>query len=220
MEAAGAAITAEIRVQLEKWASEHNYRVTDEYDPEFAFQVSFTEHIGDPTAALTLMGRLSDLIICFRPNRASGASQRIFDTALSATGRLTLVVPKNPPDEILKHVVIAWDGSLQISHVLAQATSFLRTAGRVSIFCYPDANVDMGLSQLMQYLACHGITARQIESRHLKSIGESLIEAAKTKQASLLLMGAYGHTRMHEFFLGGVTRHLLKHTTVPLLMAH
>jgi nucleotide-binding universal stress UspA family protein len=221
LEQAASAMAAIIRLGLEHWAAEHGYVVTPEHDPTISFQVSFMEQIGDPTEALTRLGRLSDLIICFKPSRDLDSSQQIFDTALSATGRLTLVVPKDPPREILQHVLIAWDGSLQISHVLGQATSFLRSAGRISIFCYPDANCDSsGLDQLVQYLACHGVTAHRVETRRTKPIGEALTEAAVTQRVSVIAMGAYGHSRAREFLLGGLTRYMLKHTTLPLLMTH
>jgi nucleotide-binding universal stress UspA family protein len=220
-ERAAETMVANIRQNLEAWAGLHGYSITDEHAAGMPFQLSFKELVDDPTEALTLLGRLSDLIICVKPSRDFGASQQIFDTAISATGRLTLVVPKDPPAEILRHVLIAWDGSLQISHVLAQAIRFLRLAGRISIFCYPDANCDQAsVWQLLQYLACHGITARQIEVRRTKAIGETLTETATAENVSLIAMGAYGHSRTREFLLGGLTRHMLKHTTMPLLMTH
>jgi len=220
-EAAAETTEANIRESLAFWARQHGYSITDEHVVGIPFQLSFKELVDDPTEALTLLGRLSDLIICVKPRREGGSSQQIFDTAISATGRLTLVVPRDPPAEILQHVLIAWDGSLQISHVLAQAIRFLRLAGRISIFCYPDANCDpTSVWQLIQYLACHGITARQVDVRRSKPIGEALTETALAENVSLIAMGAYGHSRTRQFLLGGLTRHMLKNTTLPLLMTH
>lgn len=220
-ESAAEATVTYIRESLERWAGLNGYSITDEHVVGVPFQLSFKELVDEPTEALKLLGRLSDLIICVKPRENLGASQQIFDTAISLTGRLTLVVPKDPPGEILRHVLIAWDGSIQISRVLAQAIRFLHLAGRISIFCYREPNCDpANVWQLTQYLTCHGLTAQQIDVRRDKPIGEALTEAATTQHVSLIVMGAYGHSRMREFLLGGLTRQMLKNTTVPLLMAH
>jgi hypothetical protein len=72
---------------------------------------------------------------------------------------------------------------------------------------------------LMEFLAWHGISAEHRKvSKDDSSVGAAIIKACA--DADLLVMGAYTHSRLRQLILGGVTRHVLEHATLPLLMAH
>ena len=73
--------------------------------------------------------------------------------------------------------------------------------------------------RLQQYLAAHDLTADRAAFQPInKVVGAGLLAGANEFACDLLVMGAYSHSRLRQFILGGVTRHVLEHATVPLLM--
>lgn len=89
--------------------------------------------------------------------------------------------------------------------------------------CAPDSfcSEPTAGGKLCSTLARHGIKA---EAEHIEaqdvSVGDMLLSRAADEQVDLIVMGAYGHSRFRELLLGGATRHLLQHMTVPVLMPH
>jgi nucleotide-binding universal stress UspA family protein len=84
-----------------------------------------------------------------------------------------------------------------------------------------EANSSVDPDGLVRALARHGIGAEgQALHRAKASVGESLLAAADERKCDLLVMGAYGHSRLQELILGGATKHVLKHAQIPLLMVH
>ena len=72
---------------------------------------------------------------------------------------------------------------------------------------------------LEQYLAAHGLTADRAAFQSINNVvGAGLLAAANEFACDLLVMGAYSHSRLRQLILGGVTRHVLEHATVPLMM--
>jgi len=92
----------------------------------------------------------------------------------------------------------------------------------VSIFAAPQYEIDgVNPADLAEYLSWHGIRAHPLAgSNDDYAIGAALVSAASEQKATLIVMGAYTHSRLRQSFLGGVTRHLLAHAPVPLLMSH
>ncbi len=76
-----------------------------------------------------------------------------------------------------------------------------------------------GAADLMAYLALHGVHAEPITFRSVSgSVGAGLLAAATAFGCDLLSMGAYSHSRLRQLILGGVTRHVLEHSTLPVMM--
>ena len=183
---------------------------------------SWSEQFGDIETIVARFGRVSDLIVVQRPSSSSIQEQRCFDAAVFESGRPTLVVGEKLPFAITDHVMIAWNGSLEASRAVLGAMPLLHQADRVSIFAapqYEDEGVDA--ADLVEALRWHGIRAQQIPSpRDEAPTGVALVSAAIEQQATMIVMGAYTHSRLRQSFLGGVTKHLLAHAPVPLLMSH
>jgi nucleotide-binding universal stress UspA family protein len=165
-------------------------------------------------------GRLADLTVVSRPGGGDAAAGRCFDTAVFATGRPAMVVGDSLPDRLLRHVIVAWNGSLEATRAVSLAMPILHEAERVSIFTSrfedePDA------PDLAGSLRWHGIEAHALAHRRGEEpVGRQLIEAARTHDASLVVMGAYTHSRLREILLGGVTHDILRASPVPVVMAH
>lgn len=143
------------------------------------------------------------------------------------SGRPVLVVPYvscslNPG----KRVVIAWDGSREAARAMADALPLLGQASSVWVVSIDAKVSDMSdgakpAEDLCDFLADHGISAKP---DHLQtdecSEADVLLSRIADFGADLLIMGCYGHTRLRELVLGGVTREILAHMTVPVFMSH
>jgi nucleotide-binding universal stress UspA family protein len=170
-------------------------------------------------------GRRSDYIVLNRPGSHDGAAERLeLHAALFDTDRPVLVVPPGRSSAAAavsfgECVAIAWrDDRRTIRSVLA-AMRLLARAREVHVL----AGVREGAPApaLPDILAEHGIAARL----HVLPVGngvfgETVLAQAHALGADLLAMGAYTHNPWRELLLGGVTRHMLAHADLPLLMRH
>jgi nucleotide-binding universal stress UspA family protein len=140
--------------------------------------------------------------------------------------RPVLVVPESYRDQAIPGTVVAgWDGSLQALHALSGALPLLVRAGGVKLaLVNPDTMSGLHGEEpgadLALYLARHGVRVEVVVERTRASAGRALTELALDCRAGLVVIGAYGHSRYREWVLGGVTRELLRHPPVPLIMAH
>ncbi|TXH31791.1 MAG: universal stress protein [Rhodospirillaceae bacterium] len=210
-----------ITVRLKDWSSQHHYEYVHHHTGTAPCQVSLAECTGDPIRNLKHIGRLSDLIICLLPTDEQRSFEPILEVSVSQTGRPVLALPKAPPADLTKHILLAWDGSIEVSRLLALTLPIFAKAERVSIFCYPEKDCDAGnLHRLIEYFRCHGISAEPCNVRSAKPVGESLIEAALISDATLIAMGAYSHSRIRQQVFGGLTRHMIEYGKFPLLLAH
>jgi nucleotide-binding universal stress UspA family protein len=116
--------------------------------------------------------------------------------------------------------MIAWNGSPEAAHAVRAALPLLKLASAVQIISFnEDQNFPM--ADVRRYLDAHGVTAGCNEHRlDGKTVGEALCHLPSSLQAAYIVMGAYGHTRFREAVLGGVSRYMLAHSPLPLLLAH
>lgn len=143
------------------------------------------------------------------------------------SGRPVLVIPyAGTFSSIGERALLAWNGSAQAARALHDAMPLLQ-GGEVTVLAaseeqtarHPDASP---VEQALSALAHHGIEARpqSVACSDDVAVGEYLLSRAADCQADLIVMGAYGHSRVREMVLGGVTRSLLDSMTVPVLMSH
>ena len=121
--------------------------------------------------------------------------------------------------------VVAWNGSRESARALAEAMPYLHRARMVTVVVVdelPPVEMQATLgSDVIDHLRHHGIDARL---RHVRrrdtGTAATLIAEAKREKADLIVMGGYGHSRLREWLLGGVTYELLHHAPVQLIVAH
>jgi nucleotide-binding universal stress UspA family protein len=206
---------------FENWYSRNT--VSTGAKPDHAgWSANWSLHIGDIETIVTRLGRVHDLIVVQRPTSKALAAQRCFDAAVFGSGRPTLVMPERHPRDMTDHIMIAWNGSVEATRAVAFAMPFLRSAKRVSIFTALEYGAEAGdLGDLAEALHWHGIRTPEVRFPHkAEPTTSALASAAKSQEATMLVMGAYTHSRLRQKFLGGVTEHLLAQTTIPLLMCH
>jgi nucleotide-binding universal stress UspA family protein len=219
---------AAVRSGFDRWRTGHGLACKSVDHLLRSTYACWSEHIGPLEIAIVQQGRLSDLVVLNFPGEYHSASERAFDAAVFDTGRPVVLVPKSVPDELLRHVLIAWNGSLEVVRAVAGALPMLHAAERVSVFTAPWRNDDFlspedGMRELDlgAYLVWQGIRAGAIRAAPAqRSVGAALLQAAAEQEATMLVMGAFTRSRIRSLLLGGVTRHVLHNATIPVLMAH
>lgn len=176
---------------------------------------------GSQTDLVARHGRLADLIVVPRPEQVS-PPPRTIDAALRESGRPVVFVPPGPIESAGDRIVIGWNGSKEAAQAVAAARPVLCEASAVTVLT-TDKHQKRKPSgdDLAVYLACHGVTAtvRVMDTRK-RSVPETLLANARELDADLLVMGGYSRTRLREVLMGGVTRHLMEESDIPLLMVH
>ena len=179
------------------------------------------EETGLHAEIVAARGRLADLIVVSRPVEETPAPVML-ETALLETGRPVLVAPPQAPAALGRNVAIAWNGSAEASRAVAAALPFLTGAEKVTVLTAAEKGefVASG-ADLSAYLAWHGVRASTgTVDPGDGAAGEALLGEAEKIGADLLVMGGYGHSRVREIILGGVTYHVLSNADIPVLMAH
>jgi len=184
----------------------------------------------EPEAAIERHAASADLVILGQadPDDAGYARRRaLVDDVLQRNPRPTLVLPyANAARTLGQAVVIAWDGSHGAARAAADALPLLRTAQAVHLVRYttPDpeaeASADASVARAAAWLARHGVKARAQTNVATIPAGDALLSTVADLGADLIVMGAWGHSRLAERVLGGVTRTIADAMTVPVLASH
>jgi len=190
------------------------------------FELRRFDVFGDHVAEIAAReARSADAFVALRPNGGDEEPARVVEGVLFGSGRHLLLVPLDKPDTPgFDDIVIAWNGSRESARALAEAMPYLHRAKQVSVVTVIENQVEdeaiLG-EDAVHHLAHHGI---QASLRHVamenRDVAETLLGEAHRSGADLIVLGGYGHSRVREWLLGGVTHKLLHHSTVPLLLAH
>jgi nucleotide-binding universal stress UspA family protein len=138
--------------------------------------------------------------------------------------RVPVLIPGEDFDPLGK-AIIAWNDSYEAAHAVRSALPLLKLASSVEVLRIEQPPVqDESLfpsTRLLEYLSRHAVHADlKVENIESDLIGEALVAAGAGGGASYMVLGGYGHSRISEYIFGGVTRTLLEHSRVSLVMAH
>lgn len=180
---------------------------------------------GDPTDALGLAARYADLTVIGQPDPDSAPAEylNLPDNLVMEAGRPLLVVPyAGVTKPVGDTVVVAWNASREAARAMAGALPILEKARSVHVLTVdPERIGEVQGARIAAYLARHGIQAQIVRTSAADmDVGDILLNHAADRGADLVVMGAYGHSRFREVILGGVSRHVIQHMTVPVLMTH
>ena len=156
---------------------------------------------------------------------SSAIEEKIIEAALFDSGRPVIVVPYIQQAPLkLDRVMVCWDGSRAAARAIADAMPLLERAKIVEVVIIANERgkqdeiegADMG-----QHLARRGlkVEVERIDYGHL-DVADALLSHASDSDVDFIVMGGYGHSRLREFLLGGVTRSILRTMTAPVLMSH
>lgn len=182
--------------------------------------------VGYPAEFVSRAARAADLVILGGRNSRTPGHAPDVGGVLMGCGRPVLATP---PTRVRSPVgnpaLIAWKDCREARHAVAGAIPLLQRASSVTLYnvCEPEENehADGEIAEVVRYLARHEIHAEPIIAlAGEQSTGRQILDEAMAREAGLIVAGAYGHARLREWVLGGVTRDLLADSTVCLALAH
>lgn len=211
------------RTQFETSRQQHAVPVAEAPRPRSKATASFQITARRSANTLSETARIFDLVVM----PATGANNnedplQSLKGVLIDSGRPVLVAPENLPSTIGERIFIAWNRSAQSARAVAAAGVFIDTASWITIgHVGTGAKTGPAAEELAYSLSWRGIEA---DLCHIEPegtpVGELLLKHVEKLGSDLLVMGAYSHSRMRELILGGVTQHVLRNASVPVLMVH
>ena len=189
-------------------------------------RVEWRSALDYPTEALAREARGADLIVIGRSSEAGDVYSSLdLGGAVLKAGRPALVVPQGLSSLRAEHVVIGWKDTREARRAVQDALPFLHEAARITIVEICESGGEEAAAQhiddVERYLGRHRIKSGPKVVLHQKgSAAAQLIQLAQDEDADLLVTGAYGHSRLGEWFFGGVTRELLASSPICCLLSH
>jgi nucleotide-binding universal stress UspA family protein len=177
--------------------------------------------VGD---ALAMEARASDLFIATRPYGAPDRAHRIEKTVMFGSGGASLFLPpKKTAPASIGSALVAWKARREAARAVKDALPLLKKAKRVTIAIVTDEAEEVSHTasgaDIGRYLSRHGIKAEIKELSGHHSAADALLSEIATSGPDLVVAGAYGHSRLQQRLLGGVTRALLSKCPVPVFMS-
>lgn len=214
---------ARVRNLFEDYCREKGIPIVDDGPaPKGSVCASWREETGRQADAVATRGLLADLIVVPRPD-ADGAGVNTLEAALLDSGRLVLIAPPKPVTVIGASVALAWKPSREIARAITAAMPILAAADTVTVLCAPPGGGDSKLTaeELAEYLGSHDIDPKvRVFRARSTEVGQGLLAEAEAAGADVMLMGGYGQRLRRELVMGGVTRHVIAHGDMPVLMMH
>ena len=167
--------------------------------------------------------RLSDLIVFDVPVDSKDVALRsTMESALLNGRKPLLLVPHKVTKVVGAKAGIGWDGGAAAAHAVSAAIPLLSRADAIEIFNVTTGPIDtVQMDRLRDYLRLHGLSAVEHGiNPGSQGTASALIDAASRADVGMLVIGGYGHSRVRELVLGGVTRHVFANVSMPIFIAH
>ncbi len=173
--------------------------------------------------------RAVDLIVAPQADTQWSGSPHldVADRLAMESGRPVLIVPNEGLcTGFGEKVLAAWNAEREAARAIFDALPLLQRAKKVQVvWVNPQSEGGTAdavpAADICEALARHGVKCEATQAiRPRANVGRTLLEHAVESGADLLVMGCYGHSRLREFVLGGATRHVLDHMSIPVLMSH
>lgn len=174
-----------------------------------------------PTA-IGVIGRAYDLIVMPQPGALPKMPESVFETALFDSGRPVLVVPTGFSGMVGKKILFAWNGSTESARAISLAMPVMSGAEAIEVLSVDGAMVPGPSSaEIAESLSRHDL---KVTSQHVKpgtrTAGQTIVDTAISVGADLIVKGAYTQSRLRQMIFGGMTRHLILHSPLPVLFSY
>ncbi|MDV2988074.1 UNVERIFIED_CONTAM: universal stress protein [Methylobacteriaceae bacterium AG10] len=179
--------------------------------------------LAGPTTDLVARARAADLLVVGRrgPDDAPPGTLGVSPgPVLMEAARPVLVVPPRTGRLRGARIVVAWKDGPEARRAVSAALPFIREADQVFVVSTGEGARNEGAEEVAGHLARHGASVTTHLLRTAVSDGDELLRFALKQEADLIVMGAYGRTRLREWLFGGVTREMLHRSPLPCLMCH
>ena len=206
----------------------HSKAVFDRATTGMGFTSEWRQREGDPAREICNQSRCADLVVIGQPDSRDpdSLSQQVVEDVVLGSSAPVLVVPYiGNPENSTNHTMIAWDGSRESARAVHDAIPFLEKGERVTVVTVSKHGGTEGKTAVGTEISAHlarydlAVQCREVPAADLRT-GDVLLSLVADESVDLLVMGAYGHSRLREVVMGGATDHILRHMTVPVFMAH
>jgi nucleotide-binding universal stress UspA family protein len=208
-----------VRAMFDRYVAEHDVPVGEARPKELS--ASFATVVGREEDLVAQQARLADLTVVPHPEAGEDVSSSdALHAVLFDSARPVLIAPLVPPAHIGTRICIAWNGTAESAASVHAALPWMQRAEAVRVLTADEYHRrGPGSADLLGYLALHGIEADTAVFRPVdREVGAGMLRAAREFGCDLLCMGAYSHSRLRQLILGGVTRHVLEHSDLPVMM--
>lgn len=220
----GRARAVQVREMFDRFVERYAIPLTEDPPGPAEMSASYQECVGNEETLAATRGRLFDLIVVGRPRGDDDpALQATLNAVLLESGRPVLLAPHHPVGHLARTVTIAWNGSAESARAVAASMDVLLKADKVVVLVAEEHGIlAASAEELETHLAWHGVT---VDCQPLRvspggDVGSAILRACAQAGADLLVMGAYTHSRLRQLVLGGVTRHVIEQSPIPVLLAH
>ncbi|MDO8176647.1 MAG: universal stress protein [Undibacterium sp.] len=176
-----------------------------------------------------LQARYSDLVVLGQTNPDEPSPSVLPDFPeyiVMNSGRPVLIIPyAGDFATVAKRPLISWDASRESTRAVTDAIPLLKRADLVQVAIFnskasPDAHGEQPGADIALFLARHGVKVEVSVHKTSTDIGNALLSLSHDLDSDMIVMGGYGHSRLREMIMGGVTRTILESMTIPVLMSH
>jgi nucleotide-binding universal stress UspA family protein len=182
--------------------------------------VTWREISGDPWLTTTQEARFYDIVVSARRDGIDDLGSLILNA-----GRPVLLAPHQTPENLAPTIAIAWKETAEAARAIIAAMPLLAKADRIHVLSVEDgggsaATMESAEREAKQ-LRWHGLDT---EAHYVISddytVAGAIVKSARDNRADLIVSGSYGHSRLSELVLGGVTRDLLRESLLPVFLFH
>ncbi len=209
-----------VRSMFDRFVAQHGVTVADAH-PHAGATASFYSVTGREEDLVAQLARLADLTVVPHPEAGDDVSSSdALHAVLFDSGGAVLIAPQTAPPAIATRVCVAWNGTAESAAAAQAAIPWMQRAQAVRVlFADEYQRRGPGAPEMVAYLALHDIQAEAALFKPVdRDVGRGLLAAAREFGADMLAMGAYSHSRLRQLILGGVTRHVLEFSTMPVMM--
>ncbi len=210
-----------VHTMFDRFVAQHGVTVADARPKAGIATASFASVTGREEDLVAQLARLADLTVVPHPESGEDVSSSdALHAVLFDSGRPVLIAPRVAPVTMGERICIGWNGTAESTSAVLGAMPWMQRAKAVRILSADEyQRRGPSAAALAEYLALHGVTAELATFRPIdKEVGAGLLAAAREFEADFIAMGAYSHSRLRQLILGGVTRHVLVNSKVPILM--
>ncbi len=192
----------------------------------FSGEIAWVTEDGQPNELLARFSRYFDILIIGQYSTEPERKRRVrAEDLVVMSGKPLLIVPNGyKVRPFSRYSVVAWDGGNRAARALTDAMQILEKHDRLDILTVAGDGArppQHPALDLVRHLKRHGVDARQVVlPAERDGIAATILKFCAENNPDFLVMGAYGHPRLREDLLGGVTRQVLRNMTVPVFMAH
>lgn len=210
-----------VHAMFDRFVAEHGVMVAEPAPGRTRASANFASVTGREEDLVAQLARLTDITVVPHPEAGDDVSSSdALHAVLFDSGRPVLIAPQSAPASVGTRICVAWNGTAESAAAAQAGIPWMKRAEAVQILSADEyQRRGPGARDLANYLALHEIAVETAIFRPVeRDVGRGLLEAARAFGADLLIMGAYSHSRLRQLILGGVTRHVLEHASLPVMM--